>query len=1124
MPKRPANVDSEDESSSYGTPASKRARITDSDDEHARHTKNKGKARRKDNEEDDVEGSEAENDASGTEEDRKFEEVYQDIIRDQLESRRKIYGGIADHGIIESIEMHQFMCHKYLTFSFGPQINFIIGHNGSGKSAVLSALTVALGAKATSTGRGSGLKAFIREGQTVAEVTISLKNQGEEAYKPKEYGKYIVITRRFTKQGSSSWKIKSKDGKLVSTKKDEVAAICDHMNIQVDNPMNVLTQDASRQFLGASAPKDKYKLFLRGTQLLQLSEEYDLCSANITATSKVLAQKQEAIPDLKTAFDEAHRRFEEATSAREQAEKVDQLKRELAWARVNAKQEEMEGKIREAARIARRRDKIRESVKDAEVRLEAADEAVTALEQEYDGLGNRENLQEMKNELSARIRQNKEQIQALNVDLKAIDTQVKVAKTAIEEYTAAIETEEMRLKRETESKRQESQTRLDGARANVAAAEASLNAIREAKQAAEAETRCLKDAGAALEKGRNDLRTLVSGCEDAIKDCVKADQNRYAAYGNDIKRVVERIEQTRWCGEKPLGPFGIHVTLQDNQWAKLLRLQLGSLLNSFGITDTRDLPVLRRILNEHKNDQIPVHIFRPELFDYSRGEPPADVLTVLRVLEISDPHVLRIMINKASIESRVLVQKRVDAGPILANLRGGVAWSRDEFVVTRYPYRRRRVVDPHQQPQTDTPHASCWKRQREQKDVHENALREADVALRAAQDNFNIARRERDALADRERDADRAVISASAVVRRLEEEANEDLPAKLVANKSALEDTRTEKDIHVKQFTAVSAQKAELDESNKKLVGQRDTLQAEIMEFASIKQAVQDKIDTAVGERTTLLKEVDYFKGKLEDEQTKVDAAEATVAVISDEFKEWTKRAEKYCERVETDRHPDVVSRSLEATQSALRERERQHGASVEETTAERKKAEERLDRAKSDLKQLTNLNKALKKSLIVRRARWQEFRRHIAVRCKLIFGYNLSQRGYFGKILFDHGEKTLKLKVKTDDQVATRGGRDKDPLSLSGGEKSFSTICLLLSLWDSIGCPLRCLDEFDVFMDAINRRISMRMLIDTAKQSDKKQFVLITPQDMGNVTIDPTVVKVLRMSDPERGQGVLEF
>ena len=69
-----------------------------------------------------------------------------------------------------------------------------------------------------------------------------LKNQGEEAYRPKDYGRSIVITRRFTKDGSSSYKIKSRDGKVVSTKREELQAICDHMNIQVDNPMNILTQ------------------------------------------------------------------------------------------------------------------------------------------------------------------------------------------------------------------------------------------------------------------------------------------------------------------------------------------------------------------------------------------------------------------------------------------------------------------------------------------------------------------------------------------------------------------------------------------------------------------------------------------------------------------------------------------------------------------------------------------------------------------------------------------------------------------------------------------------------------------------------------------------------------------
>lgn len=67
--------------------------------------------------------------------------------------------------------------------------------------------------------------------------------------------------------------------------------------------------------------------------------------------------------------------------------------------------------------------------------------------------------------------------------------------------------------------------------------------------------------------------------------------------------------------------------------------------------------------------------------------------------------------------------------------------------------------------------------------------------------------------------------------------------------------------------------------------------------------------------------------------------------------------------------------------------------------------------------------------------------------------------------------------------------------------------------------------DEFDVFMDAVNRRISMKMMIDTANTSDKKQYVLITPQEMTNISLGPSV-KVHKMADPERGgvNGRLNF
>lgn len=49
-------------------------------------------------------------------------------------------------------------------------------------------------------------------------------------------------------------------------------------------------------------------------------------------------QKKQVLPDLRAVFKEASVRFEEASKAREQRFKVDELKKELAWAHVAAKE------------------------------------------------------------------------------------------------------------------------------------------------------------------------------------------------------------------------------------------------------------------------------------------------------------------------------------------------------------------------------------------------------------------------------------------------------------------------------------------------------------------------------------------------------------------------------------------------------------------------------------------------------------------------------------------------------------------------------------------------------------------------------------------------------------------
>lgn len=131
-----------------------------------------------------------------------------------------------------------------------------------------------------------------------------------------------------------------------------------------------------------------------------------------------------------------------------------------------------------------------------------------------------------------------------------------------------------------------------------------------------------------------------------------------------------------------------------------------------------------------------------------------------------------------------------------------------------------------------------------------------------------------------------------------------------------------------------------------------------------------------------------------------------------------------------------------------------------------------------------------------------------------------LSQRGYTGKLKFDHENETLTVQVNVE---KVQGASTKDSKALSGGERSFSTICFIMALWEAMEAPFRCLDEFDVFMDMLNRRISMNMLMKIAKEQQTRQFILLTPQDMSNVHGSDRV-RIFRLTDPERGQTTLPF
>lgn len=105
--------------------------------------------------------------------------------------------------------------------------------------------------------------------------------------------------------------------------------------------MNILTQDMARQFLNNSTPHDKYKFFMKGTQLEHLDGDYLIVEQNLDTIDQDLWKKQE---DLKVFEDRAQRaRNLLALSERQDTlrDRIRHLGEMMAWVQV----EEQEARL-----------------------------------------------------------------------------------------------------------------------------------------------------------------------------------------------------------------------------------------------------------------------------------------------------------------------------------------------------------------------------------------------------------------------------------------------------------------------------------------------------------------------------------------------------------------------------------------------------------------------------------------------------------------------------------------------------------------------------------------------------------------------------------------------------------
>ncbi|GAA5952783.1 hypothetical protein JCM21900_005801 [Sporobolomyces salmonicolor] len=1066
-------------------------------------------------------------DEEGEEEEEEDRRQVQQLVATQKAKPTKI----AEAGVIKRVRLENFMCHYATEVKFGPQVNFLVGVNGSGKSAILTGITMALGGNAKATNRGQKGGDLIMEGRPSARCCVTLANKGEDSFKPDMYGTEITIERTMNKSGGGNYKIKNSEGKTVDTKKATLDLILDHFNIQVDNPMTVLTQDQSRQFLASASPKDKYTFFLRGTQLAQLTEEYEQIRANVEMMEEALQRKKEVLPELKEAYRRAKERAKEVEAAVEQQGNLQTLKDQFVWSYVDDIEQQIrfgESSIQKEIQkgAALDGDLERQQARKTDIESEIA----VALEAEAESKKTIDDRRPQLEDLKQKIDVQKAKLMKWKDAERALNATVLRLRAQLGDVEQQLHAEQIRINRDLDAERQPLLANIEKANGDIAQLGIQLNNDRLAADNLTDNYRRHAYEYEAATSNISGAQQQYRDVDTQIRHLHATAGNRLMAYGSAMPRLLQAIDSERGWREKPVGPIGLHVKLNQKEYGSALESFFSQSLNAFIVTNEDDRKRLRAIWYQNRIDfNIPIIMNRYDPnFDFSKGQPDPQILTVLRACTIDHPLVLQTLVTNQRIERAALVPRRPDGDILMRREPYNVdaAYSADMFQLRIHNGK------------SSTQSMADWKggsrlsedmtaqlakldedKQHIAADIQKFEQQKLAAGQQAAQ-----SQREKHRLDLAIKDAQKKIQQLNSDVAQWNDKLNEEETSNIGALQANKQEIENEIESATAQYEAGLQARSSEDGNMAPIVDQRNAIDQEVKKAEQLVAKIAGHLQKQYSEMNTIDRQIARTEADKVAHLTRLAKYQGEVEEFRMTLEERMEQASAVCPRPQVEKTKDAkrLQKEIESIEKALKERERRQGASIEQILEELEVRKKVAREAVKQTNEIASLIRALDDAYQARTSRWNDFRSHISVRARLQFIHHLSNRGFHGKLKFDHEHQQLHISVQTDDvEKGSQAKKRKDAKSLSGGEKSFSTICLLLTMWEAVGCPLRCLDEFDVFMDAVNRRISMKMMIETAKTANSTQFILITPQDMGSISWG-SEVKVSKLDDPKRAAGAL--
>uniref|UniRef100_A0A2D4N836 Structural maintenance of chromosomes protein 6 n=1 Tax=Micrurus spixii TaxID=129469 RepID=A0A2D4N836_9SAUR len=1033
-----------------------------------------------------------------------------------------------DVGIIESIQLKNFMCHSMLgPFKFGSNVNFVVGNNGSGKSAVLTALIVGLGGKATVTNRGSSLKVFVKDGQSSADVSITLRNRGEDAFKPEQYGDCITINQHITSEGHRSYKLKSNTGVLISSKKEELTAILDHFNIQVDNPVSVLTQEMSKQFLQSKNEGDKYKFFMKATQLEQMKDDYSYIMETKQRTFDQVEQGGEFLEELRKQYLEKEERYRSIAALSEMQNELQELQHQIAWAMVRDTEKEIKTIRVEVTAQEAKTDKITERVKEWQNKVDTVELKQRTMQDELEKITEEAQTLEpscivLKTEVHAKRKGHNDAEAAHNRSQAELKRLLKDH----EQLYKKVEELKNSAKQISEPDQVEKQKTIDRLKEKLKTLQDQDESIDQQIIQFQQAVRSYEEDFIRFRKEENEVKKKLDSQQQQLIQLKDSKTNRMKRFGSYMPDLCEAIDAANAQGQftfKPVGPLGAFIHLKDPELTVAVEACLKNLLLAFCCDNHKDERVLQALMSKccQAGFRPPIIVirFQNNVYDVkSRAVFHPNFPTVLTALDIDSSVVANCLIDMRSIETVLLIKSNYEARRVMQHNKPPKyckeAFTADGDQVFEERYYSFENRGPRFLSRDVEADISNLEREIEDRKAHiltiQQQIRSTEIDIKQNKRYLIDHQQHKKELQITMRKTkleitDLENVEESVVISTLEEEIND--------NQQKIE---TVKERLNNQKAKLEELKCLLQEEEKKCAAIKEKINQIQEAAATIKDGLH-QVEDELGRSKNYLK---HYEEKERLHLESIKAFKHNIATKEKELEEMIVKASKiHPERIEITR----TYKSLDTEMNRLRQKinsERERTGDREEIIRQLQEAKEKYQSAESKSKNLKKFIRLLDEMMVQRHKTYLHFRRFLTMRCKYYFDSLLNQRSYSGKIEFDHKNERLSITVQPGN--GNKAALD-DMKSLSGGERSFSTCCFILSLWSIAESPFRCLDEFDVFMDMVNRRIAMDMMLKMADSQRYRQFILLTPQNTSSLPTS-SLIRILRMEDPERGQQRLNF